>query len=162
MRVWRGTEQCCALARYMMGLGAAAARPGAQIDIAGATLPLGPSFSIGATGIGSQVLKCVHTTRTSGGDDFDGSGPASAIAASLAAAINDPKNSFAGHVHASAVGAAVQLRAVAAGADVEVRSPPPGAIARGEWADRFEPAELQFVADWLGESCRCHLSSEDL
>lgn len=141
-----------ALARYILGKGASGARPGAQIDISTTPLPPGPTFGIGSSTSGSKVLTVVHGARTPGADDYDGSGPPAAVAASLAEAINDSKNSFASHIRASAHGATVELDATPPGADIEIRSPPPGTLARNDWAGVLDVAELQFLADWLGKS----------
>lgn len=66
--------------------------------------------------IGGVVLTGVAGARTPGSDDFDVTGPTSAIAADIAAAINDGANSFTGTVTASAISSTVILTAVPVGA----------------------------------------------
>ncbi len=139
-----------AIARYVMGLGSSGARPGARIEVSSTPLSVGPTFGLRTTTTGSKTISVVHGARTPGADDFDGSGTPSEVAASLAAAINDPKNSFASYVSGSAVGATVELESRPRGTDVQVLSPPPGTSARDEWAGALDVSEVQFLADWLG------------
>jgi len=66
--------------------------------------------------VGVNVLTGIAGTRASGSDDFSIlGGTTAAIAAEIAAAINDPLNSFASTVEATVLGSVVTLTAVTAG-----------------------------------------------
>ena len=140
-----------ALLRYMMGFGPSEARPGAKIEISTTPLSTGGSFSIGSSSVGSRSLNVVHGPRTPGADDYDGSGTPEQVAAELAEAINDSKNRFASHIRATATGREVALESVPPGADIKVHSARPGTSVRDDWSGDFEPSELGFLSDWLGE-----------
>lgn len=140
-----------ALLRYMMGFGPCAARPGAKIEISTTPLSTGGSISIGSSSVGSRSLHVVHGPRTPGADDYDGSGTPEQVAAELADAINDSKNHFASHMRATATGKEVSLESVPPGADIKVHSSPPGTSFQDEWSGDFDPGELGFLSDWLGE-----------
>jgi len=81
-----------------------------------ATVTAAP-LSVGDTlTLSGNVLTGVLSTRTSGADDFSVSGGTpDAVAAEIAAAINDVANSFAATVEATVAGAIITLTAVTAG-----------------------------------------------
>lgn len=113
---------------------------GDTVTVAGITLtangtqtPGGLNFNEGTKASGTYTVNVFPTTatltingnplvpaggpRTPGGDDYDETlGSAIAIAADIAAAINDPLNSFAADVTSSVVGAVVTVHAVIPGA----------------------------------------------
>jgi hypothetical protein len=91
--------------------------------------------------IGGVTLTGVASARGSGDDNFDATlGTVSALAAEIAAAINDPANSFAATVVAEASGAIVTITAVVAGVAgngitiVPVTTPGGGMTASGSTA----------------------------
>ncbi|MBC8072090.1 MAG: hypothetical protein IAG13_27465, partial [Deltaproteobacteria bacterium] len=139
-----------AILRHVLGRRASEARPGARIRLGTTPLPTGPSFAVG-TASGTKSLRVVHGPRTPGADDFDGSGTPSQVAVELAAAINDPSNSYSARVQATAHGAEVALEGIPAGVDVLVSGAPPGSSVQDEWAGVIEPVEVALLADWLGE-----------
>jgi hypothetical protein len=61
------------------------------------------------------TLTSVAGARTSGSNDFDGSGTVEAIAADIVAAMADPANAWATVVTASALGSVVSLTTIAVG-----------------------------------------------
>jgi hypothetical protein len=140
-----------ALLRYMMGMGADAAHPGAKIRIISTPLAVGPSFSIGTTALSPRSLGVVHGARTPGSNDFDGRGSPASVARNLADAINDPKNDYSAHLVASVSGSEIRLEAQPAGRSVKLSSPPRGTSIAEEWGDKIQPSELEIVADWLGK-----------
>jgi hypothetical protein len=88
--------------------------------------------------IGGTLLTGVATTRTSGSNDFSTlGGTTAAIAGEIAAAINDPANSFAATVEATVLGSVVTVTAVTAGSAgnaitlVATTVPPGGLTASG-------------------------------
>lgn len=106
---------------------------GVTLTAAGAQTPGGLNFNEGTKATGSYTVNAAPTTatltinglplapaggpRTPGADDYDETlGSPLAIAADIAAAINDPLNSFATFITASTAGAAVNLAAVVPGA----------------------------------------------
>lgn len=137
-----------AILRCMMGIGAAAARPGAKVTITTAPFPSHGWVSIGTNHLTSVGFKAVSGPRTPGSKNFDGSGTPAQIAADLAAAIDDPANGLASDVRATASGATVSLTAEQPGADVNLAGAAVGI--QHEWRDEIEPSELDFLADWLG------------
>ena len=140
-----------AVIRYMMGVGAADAHPGATITIATTPLPIGPSFAIGTNNVAAKTLRVVHGSRTSGANDFDGSGSPAQVAADLAAAVNDPHNRYAAHVAATPHANVLSLLGRPAGADVLLSAAPPGTSIRDEWRGLLEATEFDPLADWLGQ-----------
>jgi hypothetical protein len=69
----------------------------------------------------------------------------------VSVAIRAVKNRFASHIRATATGKEVSLESVPPGADIKVHSPRPGTSVRDDWSGDFEPSELGFLSDWLGE-----------
>lgn len=84
--------------------------------------------------LGGDALTGVAVARTSGSDNFNASlGTVAALAAEIAAAINDVMNSFAATVSASAVGDTVTITAVTPGSGgnsitLTVTTVPPGGL----------------------------------
>lgn len=81
------------------------------------TINTAPLAATDTVTIGGTALTGVSGARTSGNDDFSVDGPTTSdIATEIAAAINDPANSFSATVTASALVNVVTITAVAAGA----------------------------------------------
>jgi len=91
------------------GLNLSAIQATGSIIVAGVPAP-GVTITIGGV-----PLTGVAGARTPGADDFDVTGPTSAIATDIAAALNDGANSFTGIVTASPVSSTIILTAVPVG-----------------------------------------------
>lgn len=141
-----------ALLRYMMGMSPAQVHPPARIRVDSTPFPFGPTFSIGTSSASLPLLTAVAGRRTPGGNDYDARGTPTEVARELAEALNDRANAYAAHLMASGRSNEVVLRATTEGADVVVSSPPPGAVAFPEWGEPIEPAEVTFLADWVGQT----------
>jgi hypothetical protein len=69
----------------------------------------------------------------------------------VSVAIRVVKRRYASHIRATAQGTRLELESVPPGADIKVHSPRPGTSVRDDWSGDFEPSELEFLSDWLGE-----------
>jgi len=103
--------ECSAAAKACVRVVGADTFASGTITVVTAPLTAGDSFEIGGV-----TFTGIEGTRTSGSDNFNVLGDADAVAAEIAATINDTSNSLVGTVTAEVTGAVVTITAATAGA----------------------------------------------
>ena len=94
----------------LVPLAATVGAPSTGTILIGATIPAGTTINYQGL-----VLTAVAGPKTSGANDFNGSGAFTDIAADIKAAISDPANAWAGSVTATVTGTLVSLTTVLVG-----------------------------------------------